>query len=113
MIKAKKYDKQKAHEYYMKHRKLKGKKGKVKNRAGKVSERKKKHKQKIAIPKNLATLTKSTGGKATTIKYDEYKRRFDEIKQRAVNLSPEKKKALKKALNDIKALKKLNKGLGK
>lgn len=99
------YDKQKAHDYYMKHRKLKGRKRKPKISAGKVSQRKRKRKVKYTAPVSAGYVTKSSGGKATVIKEKDYKllkSQLDELKKRAVNLPPEKKKALKTSLNVIK-----------
>ena len=103
--KKKKYDKAKAHEYYMAHRKLKGKKTAVKNQGGKI-QRKKKKKEKYVAPKNASFTTKDSGGKGVKVKvgeYDKLRQKLNELKAKAVSLSPEKKKALKSALNGIKA----------
>lgn len=101
MIKKNKYDAVKAHEYYMKHRKLKGRK-KAKVKASGEIKRKKKKKSRYVAPKNIALATKSSGGKGTKItNMDEFefiKAKMEDIKKRAVKLPPKKKKALKSAL---------------
>jgi hypothetical protein len=106
------YDKAKAHEYYMKHRKLKGKKRKVKPKVtgGKISARKHKKKLRAALPKNTALQFKNKGGHTTKVTADEYAHisaKLATIKEKAAKLSPAQKTALKGALKNIKMYKKM------
>ena len=99
------YDKVKAHEYYMKHRKLKGRISKKKITGAKTSERKRKRKTKYTAPKNIALMTKNGSGhttKVTDSHLKQLKAKLVDIKERAVNLPPDEKKALKMSLNAIK-----------
>ena len=101
------YDKAKAHEYYMKHRKLKGKKRKVKPKvtAGKVANRKKKRKATYKAPKNISLQTKNAGGTGTKISmsdYDKLSAKLGVLKDKIKDLTPAQKTALKGALGVVK-----------
>lgn len=105
------YDKTKAHDYYMKHRKLKGKRRKAKPKAtgGKISQRKNKKKERQKMAYTLATSTQS-GGKAVKLsdkQHEDYnariKAKIADIVEKSKNLPPEKKTALKSALKSIRS----------
>lgn len=100
-----------AHDYYMKHRKLKGRKKKAAPKVTeKVNNRKKKQKKAQKLPKayTLATKTQS-GGKAVKLSAEQHeaysmrlKAKIADIREKANNLPPKEKQALKKALEGIK-----------
>lgn len=101
------YDKAKAHDYYMKHRKLKGKRRKAKPKVtgGQVKNRKNKSKGIIKMPQNTALATKNSGGKAVNGQDKNLQllqAKLADIKEKAKNLPPEKKTALKSALVAIR-----------
>lgn len=100
----KKYDKVKAHEYYMKHRKLKGRKGKAKTTGGKVSQKKAKIKKRYTAPKGVALMTKSKGGKGVKMTEEQYlKTKITDLKEHLSNLTPDKKVAVKSQIMNISA----------
>lgn len=110
------YDRLKAHEYYMKHRKLKGRKKAAPKITSKLKDRKNKKKKRIKVTKahTLATTTQK-GGKAvklTSAQHEAYndslKAKLEQIKERLNNLPPKQKQAVKRALEQ--ARKQLKKG---
>ena len=104
------YDAIKAHEYYMKHRKLKGRKRKAaaKITGGKLKSRKNKKKQRNMVTKALYLTTgNKNSGKAVHLKgtqadYDAIKAKLAQINSKTSQLSTKQKQAVKRALISVK-----------